>query len=75
MRLVKSYLCPILVEQFSAILKAEVTLNQEGLELSGVHAIKGVQFMDFGMGRRGLVGLSGETGEVVDGEGKIVEDH
>jgi len=62
------------VECLGSILKAELTLDQEGLELFWICAIEGVWFMDFGMGGGGVVCLAGGAGEVVDSEGEIVED-
>ena len=38
------------------------------------HTIKGVQFMDFGMGGGRVVGMARGAGEVVDSDGEIVED-
>ena len=70
----KHYPCPILVESLGTILEAQFALDQEGLEFLGVCAIKGVQFMDFGTGGRGIVGMAGGMREVVDSDGKVVKD-
>jgi len=64
----ESYLCPIKAECLGSILETELTLDQEGPELFGVHTIKGVQFTDFGMGGGRVVGLAGGVGEVIDGD-------
>ena len=72
--LVECYPCPILVESLSTILGAQFTLDQEGPEFFGVRAVKGVWFMDLGMGGRGVIGMTRGAGEAVDSEGEIVED-
>jgi len=50
------------------ILEAELTLDQEGPELFGVRTVEGVWFADFGTGGRGVIGLAGGVGEVIDGD-------
>jgi len=57
-----------------SILETELTLDQEGPELFGVHTIKGVQFTDFGTGGGRIVGTARGVGEAVDRDSEIVED-
>ena len=70
----EGYLCPILTKGFGAVLEAQFALDQEGPELFGIHAIKGVRFMDFGMGGQEVVGASRGAGETIDGKGEVMED-
>jgi len=57
-----------LTESLSTILEAQFALDQEGPEFFGVRAIKGVWFVDFGMGGGRVIGPVGGTGEVIDSD-------